>query len=365
MADDATGALEAGAILAGLGFETAVELGAWETTPAPANVRLVPTRHDSPEKARERIRETLARLEHFWGSIVPMQLYWKTDSTLRGPIGACFDVLLEAFPGRPLVYVPAYPAMGRTVADGVLLLDGVPIAQTVFAEDGRNPMRGSGVAEVIAPDCSFPIRSIRTARELRAGLEVGRGEVLICDAGTDADIAALLAECRGAHLAPLIAGPAGGIRAWAGDSGARVARRARVEEVSRWLVVCGSRHPAARARLTHARQLGFDVLATPDVRSNDAGAELAALADQAAALVRKAATLERQAAGEARIGIVIFGGDTVLAVCRAMGLARLFPVGELMPGVAVSRAGECIFVTIAGGFSAPGVLEALLAAEAR
>ena len=100
------------------------------------------------------------------------------------------------------------------------------------------------------------------------------------------------------------------------------------------------------------------MLATSDARGNDAGAELAALADQAAALVY-------EARAERKTGIVIFGGDTVLAVCRAMGLARLCPLGELMPGVAISHAGECVFVTIAGGFSAPGVLEALLTAEAR
>ncbi len=360
MADDATGALEAGAILASLHVETVVELEAGRTPPAQAQVLLIPTRHDSPAMARKRVREVLAGLAHTHDAVIPIppRLYWKSDSTLRGPIGACFDALISAFPGRPLVYIPAYPAMGRTVAGGVLRIDGVPLAQTAFAQDSRNPARGSVVTDVIALDSRLPVAWIRSAGELRRRLEIGGEEVLVCDAGTEAEVAELIAECRGARTAPVVAGPAGGIASWAGDSGAGEVRRARVEDVDRWLVVCGSRHPAARAQMKRARELGFAVFATADAGAGDAEAELEALVRQAADEARRIARAER-------IGIVIFGGDTVLAVCRAMGVARLAPLGELMPGVAVSHAGGCTFVTVAGGFSAPRMLEELMAAEER
>lgn len=351
MADDATGALEAGAILAGLGFETVVELEMGNRTAAAACVLLVPTRHDSPTIARNRVDEALTWLAASYPPGAPPQLYWKTDSTLRGPIGACFGALLHAFPGRPLIYVPAYPAMGRIVKEGVLLVDGLPLAQTAFARDARNPARSSFVADAITHGLSFPIESIRSARELRESLARPIPRVLICDAETEGDVAALHVECRNARLFPLIAGPAGGIRAWAGGSAEKPPRRAWVEDVPHWLVVCGSRHPVARAQLKHARQLGFPLLATPGAEFENAEAELTALAERAAAA--------------AKGGAVIFGGDTALAVWRAMGIARLVPLGELMPGVAVSRAGGCTFVTVAGGFSAPGMLEELLAGEER
>ncbi|MCC6264550.1 MAG: hypothetical protein IT169_13310 [Bryobacterales bacterium] len=374
MADDATGALEAGAILASLGKETVVELEMRRRASAEAHVLLVPTRHDSPAMARRRVEEVVA-----WAAASPAEAlprcYWKTDSTLRGPIGACFDALLQAFPLTPLVYVPAYPAMGRTVVNGILRVNGVPLAETAFAADALNPVRSSAVAEALSPELRFPIERICSPRQLRAHLETARSEALLCDAGTEADVAALFAECRAARPFPLAAGPAGGIRYWAGDCAANPPRRgpatpprrepanpprreptnpprrAPIEDVPQWLVVCGSRHPIARAQGKHARRLGFTVLATPAEESRDAEAELAALAGRAAAL--------------ARGGMVIFGGDTALAVWRAMGVARLVPLGEFMPGVAVSRAAGCTFVTAAGGFPAPGLLEELLAAEER
>lgn len=349
MADDATGALEAGAILAGLGVETVVELEMHRRASSEAHVLLVPTRHDSPATARRRVEEAVAWVAAVSSAEARPRCYLKTDSTLRGPIGACFDALLQAFPGTPLVYVPAYPAMGRTVADGILRVNGVPLAETAFATDALNPAHSSSVAETLSPELQFPIEHIRSPRQLRAQIECARSEVLLCDAGTEEGVAALFAVCHVARPFPLAAGPAGGIRYWAGDSAANPPRRAPIEDVPQWLVVCGSRHPIARAQGKHARQLGFTVLTTPDEESRDAEAELAALAGRATTL--------------ARGGMVIFGGDTALAVWRAMGVARLVPLGELMPGVAVSRADGCTFVTVAGGFPAPGLLEELLAAE--
>lgn len=349
MADDATGALEAGAILAGIGTDVVVELEALSGTTAPACVLLVPTRHDSPLMARSRLGTALSALAASspMGKLPP--LYWKTDSTLRGPIGACLGALLCVFPDRPLVYIPAYPAMGRTVKKGVLLVDGVPVSQTAFSADARNPVRSSIVADVIGPGLVHPIDSLRTASELREKLASPCLEVLICDAATEDDVAELIAECRKAKPAPLVAGPAGGIAAWAGGGTPEPLRRAWIEEVPQWLVVCGSRHPLARAQAKHARQLGFTVIATPDTQVEDSDSELEALAEQAAAA--------------ATDGMVILGGDTALAVWSAMGVRGLTPLGELLPGVAVSRAGGCTFITKAGGFPAPGMLEQLLVGE--
>jgi uncharacterized protein YgbK (DUF1537 family) len=276
-------------------------------------------------------------------------LYLKTDSTLRGPIGACLGALLTAIPERPLVYIPAYPALGRTVRDGVLLVNDVPVSQTVFASDAGNPVRSSIVAALLAPGFAHPIDQLQTASELREKLASPCSEVLICDAETEDDVAALIAECRKAKPAPLVAGPAGGIAAWAGGGTPEPLRRAWVEEVDQWLVVCGSRHPLARAQAKHARQLGLTVLATSDTQVEDFDSELETLAEQAAAA--------------ARGGLVIIGGDTALAIWRAMGVRSLTPLGELMPGVAVSHAGGCTFITKAGGFPAPGMLEQLLVGE--
>jgi uncharacterized protein YgbK (DUF1537 family) len=55
--------------------------------------------------------------------------------------------------------------------------------------------------------------------------------------------------------------------------------------------------------------------------------------------------------------LVIFGGETALAVVEALGRPRLEPVGEILPGMPLTRCGELWLVTKAGGFGPVDVLE--------
>lgn len=352
IADDATGALEAGAILADRGFDTEVQFGAFGDPRARAGVLLTPTRHDAPAVARERAATALATLGFPARALDGRRLYWKTDSTLRGPIGACFDALRGVFPATPIVYIPAYPAMGRTVRGGVLLVDGTPLARTCFAGAGGH---GSAVAERIGHDLHCPIEAVRSAKELRVKLSApsaaGPAPVLVCDAEEERDVEALMAECRNAPRVPLVAGPAGGAGPWAGRRGAAGFRPDTLAAISDWLVVCGSRHRFSRELVHEAAGRGLRVLTMPDAEAESPEKELAALAGRAAR--------------EAWEGLVIFGGDTVLAVSRALGVTRLRPLGEPLPGVAASRAGEFTFVTKAGGFVAPELFDVLLAGKTR
>jgi uncharacterized protein YgbK (DUF1537 family) len=58
--------------------------------------------------------------------------------------------------------------------------------------------------------------------------------------------------------------------------------------------------------------------------------------------------------------VILFGGDTALAVWRALGISTLVPLGELFPGIAVSRSGQRIFVTKAGGYGTPDLVAEIL-----
>jgi uncharacterized protein YgbK (DUF1537 family) len=59
---------------------------------------------------------------------------------------------------------------------------------------------------------------------------------------------------------------------------------------------------------------------------------------------------------------MVFGGDTAAGILRALGDPPIFPVREVVPGVALSRlpaAGlECL-ITKAGGFGAADILSRL------
>jgi uncharacterized protein YgbK (DUF1537 family) len=363
VADDATGALEAGGILAGLGHVADVELDAGALAPREgARVVLLPTRHDDAAAARVRVTEAFAMFGVHPGADAA-RIYWKTDSTLRGPIGDCFAALRVLFPERPLVYVPAYPALGRTAREGVLRVEGVPVADTAFAQDPHWPVRESRVAVVAGQTMGLRVALLRDAAALAAWLREWRGgtdDVAVCDAETDAEVVALFGACAEAEgsvgCRTLAAGPAGGIRAWAGGGSASGVAPSALSVVKRWLVLCGSRHPVSRIQADAARAIGLPVLAMPEETMADAGRALRQMAEAAAATDAD--------------GMLVFGGDTALALWRTMGLRSVQALGEVLPGVPVSRGkpvsrgAGVVFVTKAGGFGPTDLVAQVLAMAA-
>ena len=160
LADDLTGALEVGARFAAAGVSCAVGFARqFDAVVRPDVTALVldtETRHVDDAEAYSRIaalaraaRENHVRL-----------LYKKTDSTLRGPIAGEFRALVEVWAGTPLLYVPAYPAMGRTVRGGVLYVEGVPVDRTSFARDLLDPVRESSIPAMLA-DAGAPVAVVR------------------------------------------------------------------------------------------------------------------------------------------------------------------------------------------------------------
>lgn len=314
LADDLTGALEAGALLAQAGLPAVVTLPPHRAASGELLVIDTETRHATAQQARE-LHRSIA-LQH------PGRIYKKTDSTLRGSIAAEFSGLLDARPGGHIHYIPAYPRVGRTVRGGVLYVDGVPLAETDFARDPRNPATASSVADLMAP---LPA-------------------VTVWDAGTDDDLA------RIAHTiasAPLIASPAGFIPYWALTLPGRRHRAAPPPAIRSCLVVCGSLHPRSREQVSLARIPGWDVLATGEWRPGEEEIAAAGLAGRVAARLPVDA-------------LMVFGGDTARAILQRLGCQEIHPIMELLPGVPVSRidAGgrPLTLITKAGGFGPPDLI---------
>lgn len=62
-------------------------------------------------------------------------VYIKTDSGLRGNIGAMFQAALDASGAAAAYYAPALPRMNRLTRGGIQYIDGVPINESVFGKD--------------------------------------------------------------------------------------------------------------------------------------------------------------------------------------------------------------------------------------
>lgn len=318
LADDATGALECASLLAGLGIDAALTLQNEPGGELPCGVLVVDTesRHLPAEEAGARIGRWS---RHLAGQGI-RRIFKKTDSTLRGNIAS----ELMALPGS-VVYVPAYPAMGRTVKEGRLFVHGVPLKQTEFERDARHRVRSSVIADL------FP----------------GHANIQICDAEAEDDLVHI-AE----RLAPdqVVAGPAGFIKHWAALADFPAKPPEPRLPIRDWLIVCGSLHPQSRRQASIARASGLTVIATSEERERSAEDAAFELAERSAETIRQ----------ERPQGILIMGGDTAWALWRALGIEILTPLPEVLPGVAACRAGDLTIVTKAGGFGDDNLVSAVI-----
>lgn len=322
LADDATGALECGSLLATLGLAATVTLNPNPRT-LPDGVLVVDTntRHATPLDAHALIES--------WAAHAP--LYKKTDSTLRGNITA----ELLALPA-PVLYVPAYPAVGRTVQFGILSVHGIPVHLTEFAGDPRQPVISSDLLHLLPG-----ARLLAHPRQLTHPLP----RVAIADATTDEDLAAWAAALARLPALPTLAGPAGFLTHWARLFAFPSQPPAPRPKLKSWLVVCGSLHPQSRRQAALSES---PVLSTPLERTNPETA--------AQALAAQARDYIAQHHPDA---VLIMGGDTARALWQALGITELKPLPELLPGVAACQSPQSplTFVTKAGGFGPPTLVQ--------
>ena len=124
LADDMTGALEVGAKFSAAGIRTLVSAKPAASASACALVYDTETRHRSPRDAGQEVRRFVLETD----CACPRLIYKKTDSTFRGNIAAEASALAELYPAWRIGYAPAYPALGRTVKNGLLYVDGVAVA---------------------------------------------------------------------------------------------------------------------------------------------------------------------------------------------------------------------------------------------
>ena len=154
-ADDFTGALDTGVKLAQQGISVRVVNGIENMSACAEDVLVanLDTRHVSRDEA---YHTTFSACED--ALILGARcIYIKTDSGLRGNIGAALEAAARAVKGK-LVFVPAYPALKRRTEHGVVMIGDVPVTQSVFGKDPLNPVRHDQILDIIAEQTSLDIR---------------------------------------------------------------------------------------------------------------------------------------------------------------------------------------------------------------
>jgi uncharacterized protein YgbK (DUF1537 family) len=413
IADDLTGAADAGAYFGQVGLVTMVALTPDRraaVTP-PSNVLVVTTesRHLARDEAIIQVRraagQVAAECQASW-------VYKKIDSTLRGHPEAELAAVMDTLGLDQALVAPAFPSQGRTTRDGQQRVNGnarhLDLCALFRATAGGRPVQRLGL-DVVR-------RGPAAASE---ALHASAGAITVADAETDADLATLAGAavkcglrllCGSAGLAraladalpplpvaplPQLPGPRGvaglPLRHPSPHGAAGLPLRHRPRGAGRprgmALVVAGSRHPRTARQVESARRRGAQVVRpSPACLDGDDRAVAAAIqavtghltqgrdvvlttldmGDAALGENMVAAQLGRVARAPAIDGwvkgLVLTGGDIAAAVCSALAATTLWLRGEVQPGIAWGMLLDgalpgLAVITKAGGFGSDDALE--------
>ena len=303
LADDLTGALDSAAAWASAG-----DVPVFLDRPGPSAqaVQVVATgsRDVPPESLPALLEPSLDWL------VAGGCAFKKIDSLLRGNTFAEIAWLLRSGRFAGAVFAPAFPAQGRFTASG---------RHWVAPPHQPQGVRTHEYAGALAQAFLHVGLGAHLPDRVRSSLQAGGG-VVIPDILSDQDLDQLAALTQSPQEPPWL---------WCGSAGlawalARLdAAAAGITSVAttpaaggRTLVLTASRHPVLREQLRH-------------LPASDAGTEVIDLAEEQPlkpdeAQVRLRQRLHRLVATGQRPGtLVVIGGDTLLALCRAADVSSL------------------------------------------
>ncbi|WP_146056996.1 four-carbon acid sugar kinase family protein, partial [Streptomyces sp. SM14] len=194
VADDLTGANDTGVQFALAGWSTTLRLGGGAPAPVgPGHATALST--DSRALLSEAASAATRAAVEAEGLDDGDHLYLKTDSTLRGSVAAQIAGALSARSGSPertiVVLCPAYPAMGRTVRQGRLMVHGEPVTRSPAGRDPVTPVTRDLLTELVPGAVTVPVEPSAGAWARAIDAASARGAVIAADASTDEELARL------------------------------------------------------------------------------------------------------------------------------------------------------------------------------
>lgn len=327
IADDLTGALDTAAEFVPVQGPVRVVWGRPRRVDGGAVAFDVATREQSETAAGQRVAQAIDGLD-FAAARLP---YLKVDSLLRGHAGAELAVCLAIGDFTHVILAPAFPFQNRRTRGGRQWapIDGVWRA---VGEDLPASLAARGIAVTLA----------RPGDPIRPG-------VTLFDTETDADLASIVAGAQALAEARILWCGSGGLAGALAGRAAAPLPSVSTELRAPLLGLFGTDHPVTATQLARA---GDWTLLLPDGGAASAERLTARLARTGGALA--AFDLPRLERGEAarRIAremdllvsrlsppatLVCGGGETLRAVCDALGAEGLEVHGRVVPGVPRAR----------------------------
>lgn len=386
IADDITGAMDTGAGFLGMGLHPFIMFGS--KSPPDSSVIVIST--DSRDKDPEIAYKIVRRQAH---KLAELYLYKKIDSTLRGNIGKELIAVMDALRFEKTVVCPAFPANGRIVFNGKLMIGNIPANETLFAKDPAYPIKEASIPRLLHEQIGLPIGIIRLEdvnkgpNDVFQKIKNSEQKVIVVDATEEKHlrcIAQALSMNIGSWLPCGSAGLAKELPLAFGYKPIEEKPFELTASTKPVLAVVGSRNYASIKQMeTAEKRLSLPVISIePDkfVDSHEKLSGLRMLTKEVSdfincgksvlittALSRYVPALKESSARLlARIvattvrrcelaGLFLTGGDIARETCSALGVTGIRILKELEPGVifgeAISRVkGNVKVITKAGGF---------------
>lgn len=375
IADDFTGALDTGVKFSEAGAITKViadtEMDFTKEMTGEVLVLCAPTRHLPAGEAYQMIRRITEQATAAGIGCI----FKKTDSGLRGNIGAELSAVLDGSRETAISFIPALPAMNRITVKGIHYIDGVPVDQSVFGQDPFEPVIKSYVPDLLHLQCDVPVRVV-SSQNIEA-FEVGEEKcIYVFDCASKEDMEQEVQMLSSQGRLKVLAGCAGLAESLPPYLG--LVKETREELRNRITVICGSVNPISCDQVDYAeRQGGYCRIHIPSEQLLSEGSlwdgDGGTMMDQLWKVYQRSEYLiisSMQSGTEQmleeqeelpietmrqkisrRMGMIlknlidrgadsrfmIIGGDTLLAFLESIHCNELTPVRELQPGVVLSK----------------------------
>jgi uncharacterized protein YgbK (DUF1537 family) len=306
----------------------------------------------------------------------------KTDSAFRGHFGGEISAVMDALHLEFCCVAPAIPDFGRVTRNGIQYLNGLPIAESFYSKDPKQPVTESRVAEIVAMGNRRPIglldletlRSHENQEHIERLIASGV-QIIVADSESRADLDSVVELFLKRPGRLFFVGGQGIGNALAKHClpGAKMETWTKVPDGA-VVIVCGTLHPRAREQLTlFSHTHGIEPVLI-DVRDHSHLAAMSAAAENATAsliaqieshglgflaspqspvldprLVEEALSLVVGKVYEKAdlSGLILTGGTTAYEVCRRIGVKCLQLRQRIDWGVVLTQASDMSGMAIA------------------
>ena len=342
VADDFTGAAELAGIALRYGLSLKIcGVNEIEATCSHETGCIVNTNSRSLEKnlALEQTKKTITAIMQYQPSL----LYKKIDSVLRGYVVDELKLQLSLMGKSTALVVPSNPSLGRTIKDGVMYIQGVPVADTDFCNDPEFPITKSKVVAMLNDNS---VHVVEPNSILTAGILVG-------SVNTAVDI-----ENYANHVydTEVLAGAGDFFTALLATKYHSIDTQAPIL-LSPFLFVAGSAFSEARERIKLWKQQAIAVTSMGDffeciTTSNEkyvlAIKENVATISASDLRIAMAKQVQKLIATLGIKEICIEGGSTAASILEVCGITTLTPTHELARGLVRMHAAD-LFITVKPG----------------